>query len=443
MFIKALLPLSFVFISLSILAQDFDQKKMDAFFDAIEENDKGMGSFALSKGGEVIYARAIGYANVSKKQKPNPETKYRIGSISKTFTATIIMQLQEEGKIDLSDKLASYFEIIPNAKDITIDQMLSHRSGIFNFTNAQDFPSIMTRPMSREQLLEKIAYYEPSFSPGKKYEYSNSNYVLLSMIIESVEKKTFQQVLKERIVEKCTLKDTYYGGKINSNKNEAFSYIKIDKWKAFPESDLSIPLGAGGIVSTPTDLNQFFYGLFSGKLISEESLKKMTTLRDNYGYGLISAPFYEKTAFGHNGKIDNFLSSSLHFQAENVTISYLSNGADMVPNDILIGALSIYFGRDYEIPSFKALYEIKNSNELDPYLGKYYSDNFPLNITITKRGNTLIAQASGQPSFPLEPTDRSKFQFSPANIEMIFEPSEKKLIFTQNANTFTFFLLEP
>ncbi|MEM6738328.1 MAG: serine hydrolase, partial [Bacteroidota bacterium] len=124
--------------------QQFDTSKLGKFLDLVEENERGMGSLSIFKDGEEVYQKSIGYSSLSDRKKANEKTSYRIGSISKTFTASIIMQLIVEKRLSLETKLADYFPEIPNANSITIAYLLRHRSGIFNFTNSKDFADWMT-----------------------------------------------------------------------------------------------------------------------------------------------------------------------------------------------------------------------------------------------------------------------------------------------------------
>lgn len=220
----AFLLLALVAFSQERVNTDFDKDKMDRLFSVIEENEKGMGSISIFANGNAVYENAFGYANIAQEIPANPRTKYRIGSISKTFTATIIMQLVQEGDLQMEAKLSEFFPEVINADKITLEQLLKHRSGIFNFTNAEDYQSYMEQPASREELLKKIVSYGSVFEPGEKTEYSNTNYVLLSLIAEKIEGKDFGDLLKERICLPCELNDTYYGAEISEERNEARSY---------------------------------------------------------------------------------------------------------------------------------------------------------------------------------------------------------------------------
>ncbi len=432
---KRLLFIAFLASSTLVLAQDFEKEKLDQLLDLIEEKQKGMGSLSIFQDGTEVYQKAIGFVDVDQGIKADASTIYRIGSISKTFTAVMIMQLIEEDKLALATNLSDFFPKIPNAEKITIEHLLRHQSGVFSFTSLPDYTKWMERPMKKEELLAKITEQSSLFEPGSKSEYSNSNYMLLTLIIEQLDEGDFPEILERRITKKLGLDKTYYGGSIRTDQNEAQSYWMKNKWKKSTETDMSIPMGAGALVSTPTDLNTFFHGLFSGELVSDASLELMTELKMNFGLGLFQVPFYEKRAFGHTGGIDGFQSNAFYFPEEKVSIAYTSNGVVMTVNDIMLGALSIYFGKRYELPEFKPPLKV-SSKQLDAYLGVYSGANFPLKITITKEGSTLMAQATGQSSFALEAYEEHKFKFDRAMLKLEFIPDESVMILRQGGGEF-------
>jgi len=422
----------------TISGQGFNKPKMDSLLNVLSEKNKAMGSLSISKNGNVVYSRAIGYSLINDKEKKPSSTltKYRIGSISKMFTTTMIFQLVEEGRISIGTTLDKYFPGIPNAGKITIGNLLNHHSGIHNFTNDPEYTTWMAQPKTRDEMIAIISKNKPDFQPGEKGEYSNSNFVLLGYIIEMVTGHPYSKNLTDRITSKIGLKNTMYGGKTNVNNNDCYSYSFSGNWTQLPETDMSIPGGAGALISTPTDLDHFIEALFSLKLISASSLAQMKTINDGYGMGMFQIPFYTKKAYGHNGGIDGFGSTLAYFPEDSLSVSYCTNGMVYPMNDILIGVLSIYFNRDYSIPSFRTI-SLK-TEDLDKYLGVYSSTQIPLKITITKDKTGLIAQATGQPSFPLEGTGNDAFKFEQAGIIMEFDPSKSEMTLKQGGGTFHF-----
>jgi len=422
----------------TVHAQSFDKAKMDQLFDVLAQKEKAMGSLTLSKNGNVIYSRAIGYCSITDadKQPSTTLTKYRIGSITKMFTTTMIFQLVEEGKLKLTTTLDTYFPKLPNANKITIGNLLNHHSGLHNFTNDPEYMSYMTQPKTQDEMLVLFAKSNVDFQPNEKGEYSNTNFVILGFIIERITKQSYSVNLKQRITSKIGLSNTYYGGKTNADNNECFSYQYVGNWKQMPETDMSIPGGAGAIVSTPTDLTKFIEALFSLKLVSLNSLNQMKTITDGFGMGMFQIPFYDHKALGHNGGIDGFGSNLAYFPEDSLALAYCTNGMVYPLNDILIGVLSIYFKKDYSIPTFTSV--SMKTEELDKYLGVYSSTQLPLKITITKDNTSLIAQATGQSSFPLEATEKDKFKFDQAGVVIEFNPDKNEMTLKQNGGVFLF-----
>jgi D-alanyl-D-alanine carboxypeptidase len=414
----------------------FDKAKLDNYFQNLETNNKFMGSIAVSQDGKVIYTKSIGFADVENNQKANENTKYRIGSISKTFTTVMVMKAVEDKKLDLNQTIEKFFPTVPNANKITIKQLLGHRSGIHNFTNDDEYMTWYTQPKTEKEMVEIITKIGSDFEPDSKADYSNSNFVLLTYILEKTYKQSFADLLDKQIIKPLELKNTKFGGKINTTNNESKSYSYKGSWKEEPETDMSIPLGAGGIISSPSDLTKFSDALFGGKLLRAESLELMKTVVDGYGLGLFKIPFYDKTGFGHTGGIDNFTSMFSYFPDGNVSYAMTSNGTNYSNNNISIAVLSAVYGKDYEIPEFSN-YEV-TAEELEQYLGVYSSVTIPIKITITQDGNTLLAQATGQSAFPLEASAKDEFKFDLANIVIEFIPTEKKLILKQSGMELTF-----
>ncbi|MDT0293136.1 serine hydrolase domain-containing protein [Mesonia ostreae] len=405
-------------------AQDLNTQKLDSLFDLVDQHHKMMGSVALIKNGEEIYTRSIGFADLEKEKKANKNTKYRIGSITKSFTATVILQLIDEGKLTLNTNLAEFYPDIVNASEITIQQLLNHHSGLFNFTSAEDYLSMNTQAISKQELLAIIKKNGKVFEPGEKGEYSNTNYLLLTFIAEDLEKDSFSNILEERIFKPLKLKNTEVGKKINPNKNEAFSYSrKMGTWKKEAETHMSVPLGAGNIISTPIDIAKFYSAVLEGKLLSAGSLLNMKIFEERFGLGLFQLPYNEHRAYGHTGGIDGFSSMAGYFPNEKMAFVLTANANSINLNDIALSILADYFEGNFEMPQYSK--EIILSMEtLTSYEGVYGSESFPLDISITNDEGNLIAQATGQSSFKLTPTSKNTFVFTPAGIKITFKNNQ-------------------
>lgn len=445
LFILGLL-MTFAFQPLAVAQSgtSFNKAKLNTYLEKLFHQNKFMGSIAIDSAGRQVYARAFGYAKLGdNKQQADTETRYRIGSVTKIFTATMIFQLIEEGKLSLSTKLTKYYPKIPQAKNITIEHMLRHQSGLYNFTNASDYPTWMTVQRSKEQLLQLFREDKPQFAPGSKTSYSNTNYVLLGFIIEDITGDSYAEQLQKRIAQPLNLTHTYYGDGINPNKNEATSFAYGQgQWTELPETDMSIPGGAGAIVSTPGDLTDFIHALFEGTLVSQKSLEKMTTIQQGMGMGLVKIPFNDRYAYGHDGGIDGFQSKLFYFPEEEIAYAFSGNGMSYSMNDIMIGALSIYFGSDFEIPSFDKPTISLDAQQMQKYVGKYVSGQLPMDIELFVEDSTLMAQATGQSAFPLTATNKTTLRFERAGIVMEFDSLEagryQNFTLKQGAGTYLF-----
>ena len=419
----------------SSFAQNINTIKLDSLFQVLAAKDKYMGSIAISENGKLLYTKSIGKDDIENNKSSAITTKYRIGSISKMFTACLIFKAVEENKIDLKQTIGKYFPTIQNGSKITIGNLLNHRSGIHNFTNDENYMSYFTAPKTEKEMVEIITIGKSDFEPNTKTDYSNSNYVLLSYILEKKYKKKYSEILNFKIIKPLGLKNTYFGNKTNIKNNECYSYNYEYKWVKQNETDTSIPMGAGAIVSNPTDLIVFVEKLFTKKIINQSSLDKMITIQDDFGFGIFQIPFYDKKGFGHTGVIDGFSSDLSYFPENKLAIAVTSNGNLYDNNNIKIAVLSNYFGKKFEIPNYKTI-ELK-TEDLDQYLGEYSSLTFPLKISIIKENSKLFALATGQPTFSLDATEKDCFEIISAGIKLKFTPKNKEMEINQSGKKFT------
>ncbi len=404
-----------------------DTSKLNKYFTQLEKNNKAMTSVCLYDKGVFTYDRAIGYADAEKKIRSNVYTHYRIGSISKLFTAVMIMQLVEEKKVTLDTKLKTYFPTIRNSDKITITHLLNHRSGIENFTNEEAYAGYMESPKSEKELITIFEKLSSDFEPDTKFSYSNTNYVLLTFIIEKITKSTYAEQLLKRICAKAVLADTRVGGKISTENNEAQSYnFENGRWVKTTETDMSIPRGAGNIVSTARDLCLFIEALFEGKLVSKSSLGQMKTIKDGYGYGMLQFPFYAKKFYGHTGGIDGFQSMLAYNEEDKLVFCILGNGYNYSINDIAITLLSAYYDKPYEIPSFEK--RVLNAAESKSLEGVYGNNKINMKITIFKKDEKLMAQATGQDAFPLDKVSEFEYKFEAGGIHLSFTKEKNDLV---------------
>ena len=432
---KKQLSILFLFLSVATFAQEASLARIDSLLNHLNEHDKFMGSLCIMQGEEVVFKQAYGFSEATKGIRANGGTKYKIGSITKTFTATMIMQLVEEKKILLTTKLSRFFPKIENADKITIEHLLYQRTGIKDYANADaTLTDVLDKPNLKELILKKIENYTSTFVPDTKHEYSNSNYFVLGLIIEKVTKKTYTDNLKIRIADKLGLKNTYYTNeKTDITKRESHSYtFNGEYWDKVEEWNNDIAFSSGGIISTTEDLTKFIRALFKGKLVSPASFELMKTLKNTYGMALIRFPFGERKFFGHNGKIEGFEAIMGYYQQDDMTISFISNGVNYSQNDIMLGILSIYYKSPYRFPVLETLIPEK----IKDYVGVFASKDIALKVTIFEKNGALYGQATGQPEFPMTYASEDLFYFEAGGIEMEF--SKDGFVLKQGQKKFNF-----
>lgn len=350
--ILLLLLLSFG-INNSSHSQELISEKLDALFNSLEKRNEAMGSITILKNGSVFYEKAIGFKDeINGSRTPSDiNTNYKIWSITKTYVATMIFQLIEEEKLSLETTLDQYYPQIPNAASITIRQMLAHRSGIFDYINDIDEETQDTL-QEYETTIDLIASFEPNFLPGSEFRYSNSNYLLLGRIIESLDKTTFDVSLSSRISSKIGLTNTYFGvSALSEVQNKANTFEYRDLWVLSSQErgyNDHLSTADGGIVSTTRDMAFFIHALFEGKLISNASLNEMLNVVDSYRLGIMTTQYDELTGYGHTG---GWLSESslFYYPDEDLTISYATNGFVLPKEEILHYVLRIYDGKPFAI----------------------------------------------------------------------------------------------
>lgn len=412
--------------------QTFDKAKMDLYFDRLAEKNKAMGTLIISKDGHVLYTRSIGYGQISEtvKKPLTAASRYKIASVTKMYTAVMILQLAEEGKLKLTDTLGTFFPQASNAGKITIAHILAHRSGIHDvLIDLSKRPRSNTDSITKDELVDLITKGKPDFEPGTRHAYSNSGYALLGVIVEKLSGQPYAEALRSRITSKIGLHDTYVAARnIDVNKNESFSYRYTGGWKQQPETRPIILFGAGSIVSTPNDMAKFIYALFDLKLISRESLAIMKTIKDGDGSGMEPFLFAGRTFYGHTGGGNNHGAWLAYMPEEKLAVAYTSNAKVHPVADIMKSIMDIYYNKPFDIPTFEPI--VISADVLDQYAGVYSTTGAPVKFTITRNGTTLYIQPPGEESpAPLEATAQNKFKVEGVNgVSFEFDAAKKQMI---------------
>src|SRR6185503_18533297 len=330
------------------------------------------GAALVAENGKVTYKGAFGMANIEWEIPNAPDTKFRLGSITKQFTATLILQLVAEGKIKLDGKLSDY---LPDyRKDIgdkvTIHHLLTHTSGIPSYTGQPGFfQNVSRNPYKVDEFVKKYASGDLEFEPGSKYRYNNSGYFLLGAIIERVTGKPYEQVLQQNIFDPLGMKNTGYDHYATIIAKRASGYTKTpDGYANAPYLDMSIPYAAGSLYSTVEDLYLWDQALYTDKLLTAQSKALMyTPFLDNYAYGwtIQNASFKVNNAdvplIAHGGGINGFTTVIVRFPKEKNLIVMLDNTGTEYLNQLRDSIAKIIYNQPYDPPKISIVSVLENT----------------------------------------------------------------------------------
>lgn len=394
---------------------------LNTYFDSIAP--RHMCSIKITKGDSVIFSRNQGYANIEDQTPITDTTCFKIGSISKSFTAILTLKAVEAGKLTLDDKLIKFFPDanIPNADRITIYQMLHHRSGLcdyLNDVNMEDVLKWINQPQTHKQMIEIVASGKPNFEPGEQFRYSNSGYLLLGYILEQVYGKTYAELIDEQIVKPLGLRHTFCS---SVKEIDSRSYYFDEKWVKANTFDPSASIGAGSIISTTNDLQKYAYALGSG-FFGKNILDQMTDFVDGYGCGIFGE---SKTDFGHSGKNEEYY-SYMHYNNGVVTTT-LTNGSDINYGAINWSIENALKGETYYIPSLNFI--SLDSTKLNEYVGEFSCDS--LNLKFSNDGKYLVMENNTGYKCKLEAKPNNLFQNTKFDIDVFFKSTKDSLKFRQ------------
>ncbi len=299
----------------------------------------------VMKDGEVLLRKGYGLADLEQGIPIEPDMVFRIGSVTKQFTAAAILLLEEEGKLSVEDDLRKHLPDFPTSgRSITIAQLLTHTSGIRSYTDMADFGKKAREDMSVDEIIALFRDEPLGFEPGEKYAYNNSGYVLLGAIIEKASGKTYEAYLREKIFEPLGMSQTYYGSASRIIPRRAQGYDEVNaEFENAKYLSMSIPYAAGALLSTVDDLAKWDRALYGTGLLSQASLDKWWRpfLLANgesihYGYGWSISSYEGHRVVGHGGGINGFTCHLLRMPEDRVFVTVLTNRNDEKSNPALL-----------------------------------------------------------------------------------------------------------
>lgn len=429
-----------VFVFACCLLQSYAQsveQKIDELLTAYASQNKLNGSVLVAQKGKIIYEKGFGYRNAETKTPNDVNSIFQIGSITKQITAAVIMQLQQEGKLSVQDKLSKYFSGFANGDKITIENLLTHTSGIYNYTNdTVIMKNDITRHYSQAEMMKLFKNYPADFEPGSKWNYSNTAYSILGYIIEKVEKKPYEKVVRERIFQPLGMLNSGFDFTNLSSPTKTKGYFSLNPAPLpAPIVDSTIAFSAGAIYSTIGDLYKWDRAIYTNKILKPESWKSVfTPYKNNYGYGWAIDTMYGRQITSHSGGIHGYSSHILRFPQDETVVIAFDNTSSNALGTISKNVAAILFNQPYKVPAERK--EIKvDSATLKQYVGEYeLAPGFT--ITISFEGNGLKAHPTGQGIFDLY-AEKENFFFLKvvdAQVEFVKEANGviTKMILYQN-----------
>jgi CubicO group peptidase (beta-lactamase class C family) len=412
-----------------------DVSRLDQVVQSYVTDKTFMGSVLVARGDQVLFSRGYGSANLEWNIPDAPNTKFRLGSLTKQFTAASILLLEERGKLKTDDLVKKYVPDAPAAWDkITIFHLLTHTSGIPNFTGFTDYSAQEPFDTTPEKLVARFRDKPLDFQPGEKWSYSNSGYVLLGYLIEKASGESYEKFLQENIFGPLGMKDSGYDSNSAVIPRRAAGYT--------PSKDgpvnagfihMSIPFSAGALYSTTEDLWRWEQGLFGGKVLSAASLAKMTTpFKDDYAFGLSVAMQDGHKRIQHNGGIEGFNTVLAYYPDDKLTVAVLSNINSQAPDAMYVKLAAVALGAQVTLPSERK--EITVAPKiLEQYVGTY--EMAPkINMMVTLDKGQLTTQMSGQGKIPLFAISETRFFTKLVDAEVEFGKDDKDpyLVLHQN-----------
>ncbi len=378
----------------SALAQD--PARMDQLVQTYVGNHQFMGTALVARGSQVLFSKGYGSADLEWNIPNAPNTKFRLGSVTKQFTAASILLLEERGKLSVSDPVKKYLPDAPAAWDkITIFNLLTHSSGIPNFTGFSDYSKLEPFAATPLELVKRFRDKPLEFEPGEKFNYSNSGFVLLGYLIEKISGDSYEKFVRENIFTPLGMKDSGYDSNSAIIPRRASGYVNgKNGFENAGFVHMSIPHGAGALYSTTEDLLKWELGLFGGKLLKAPSLEKMTTpFKSNYAFGLGVETTGGHKVISHGGGIEGFNTELEYYPEDKLTVVVLCNVNSGAPGEIARKLAALAHGEAIKLPGERKEITL-DPKTLSSYVGAYQLGPAPMLITL--EGNQLMSKLGNQ-----------------------------------------------
>lgn len=405
----------------SLVMQAQDRGRLDAVPQDYFSRKQFMGSVLVARDGEPLLSKGYGFANVEWEIPNAPNTKFRLGSITKQFTAACILLLEERGKLSVDDPVKKHLPDAPAAWDgITIRHVLNHTSGIPSFTGFPEYRTFKLSPATAEKTYTVYRDKPLEFKPGEKWNYSNSGYLLLGLLVEKISGQSYEQFVRENIFNPLGMKDSGLDSNAAIIARRASGYSPGPGGMVNAEYvHMSVPHAAGALYSTTEDLLRWNQGLFGGKVLKAESLAKMLTPgKNDYAFGINVRTAGGRKVISHGGGIEGFNTSLYYYPEDKLSVVVLSNLNGRVVDKMANQLAAVSRGENVTLDGERK--EVAVGPEvLQSYAGTYEM-NPKLAITVTVESNQLMAQPNGQRKLAMFAESNNKFFLKDIDVQIEF-----------------------
>ena len=411
--------------------------RMEQVIESYVKDKQFMGTILVAERGQIILDKGYGYANLEWQIPNTPTTKFRIASLTKQFTAASILLLEEQSKLKTTDFINKYMLDAPSTwNKVTLFHLLNHTSGIPNYTSFPDFSAFTTSTKTPEQQIDFFRNKPLNFQPGSSFEYNNSGYVLLGYLIEKISGQSYQDFVVNNIFKPLEMNNSGYDSHSEIILHRAAGYmVSSNGIRNADYLDMSIPYSAGSLYSNTQDLLRWEQGLFVGKILSAESLKKMLKpFKNDYGFGVRIYSLNEHKAISHAGGTSGFNTKLIYCPDDELTIIVLANlnALGYVAQDLALKLVSLAHGKNVTLPSERkeiilspeSLAKYVGTYNIEPYVGAYGLTQLR-QLIISLENGYLMVQEINQPNIKLFPESETKFFGKIPDIQIDFFKNEQ------------------
>jgi CubicO group peptidase (beta-lactamase class C family) len=377
------------------------------------KSDEPGAAVIVVRDGKVVFRKGYGKANLELGVPVEPDMVFRLGSITKQFTAVATLMLAEQGKLSLDDDITKFLPDYPTkGQRITIEHLLTHTSGIKSYTSLPEWLALWRKDLTVKEIIDLFKNQPMDFAPGERWSYSNSGYILLGAIIEKVSGQTYQEFVEKNIFAPLGMKHSYYDVTVRLIPRRVVGYSKANEgYQNAAYLSMTQPFSAGALMSSVDDLALWDAALYTEKLVKQQSLKRAWTPRllnngksTHYGYGWSMSTYEGHPIIEHSGGVNGFATDALRMPADRIFVAILTNKDSMSPGAVAFEVAALAIGKPYQEPAAIKL----TASQLDQYVGVYQLDEKE-EVIIRRDGEKLFANLPGGGRAEIIPSSETQF----------------------------------